>query len=149
LQIQVPENESALVAVDQPVKLTLDALKGQTFEGKISRLSYTLDETMRTMLVEADLPNPDLKLRPGMYANAKLGLEQHKDALLIPVEGLVMEKTNAFVFTTTDGKAKKLPVKLGFNDGTNVEIADGLTADAKVLLVGKVVLTDGQAVVVK
>ncbi len=148
LQVMVPENETALVAKDQPVKFTTEALKTKSFEGKVTRLSYALDEATRTMLVEADIPNPDLTLRPGMYATVKVGLEQHQDALLIPVEGLVMEKTNAFVFTYADGKAKKLPVKLGFNDGIKVEISEGLTAQASVLLVGKQLLTDGQSVTV-
>ena len=141
LQIMVPEAESALIAKDQPVKLTLEALKAKTFEGKISRLSYALDETTRTMLVEADLPNPDLLLRPGMYATVKVGVEQHADALKVPVEALIMEKTNAFVFTYADGKAKKTPVKLGFNDGTHVELAEGPSVDSSILLVGKQVLT--------
>lgn len=149
LQIMVPEAETALIANGQPVKLTLEAHKTKTFEGKISRLSYALDEATRTMLVEADLPNPDLLLRPGMYATVKVGLEQHADALQVPVEALVMEKTNAFVFTYADGKAKKTPVKLGFNDGTHVELTEGPASDASVLLVGKQVLTDGQSVTVK
>jgi hypothetical protein len=57
-----------------------------------------------------------------------------------------MEKLNAFVFIATGGKAKKTAVKLGFNDGVKAEIATGATEQDRVLLVGKMTLTDGQAV---
>lgn len=146
VQVAVPELEASLVRARQPVKLTVEGLPGKTFEGTVSRLAYALDDATKTMLVEADLPNPIRELRPGMYAMVKLGVEKHTDALLIPVEALVMEKINAFAFIAADGKAKKAPIKIGFNDGAKVEVLDGLAADAAVILVGKTTLTDGQAV---
>ncbi|MBI5686522.1 MAG: efflux RND transporter periplasmic adaptor subunit [Verrucomicrobia bacterium] len=146
VQVAVPEQEASLVRAGQPVKFTVEGLPGKTFEGKVSRLAYALDDATKTMLVEADLPNPNRELRPGMYAMVKLGVEKHTDALLIPVEALVMEKVNAFAFIAAGGKAKKTPIKIGFNDGAKVEVLDGLPADATVILVGKTALTDGQAV---
>jgi membrane fusion protein (multidrug efflux system) len=83
-----------------------------------------------------------------MYAMVKVGVEKHTDALLIPVEALVMEKVNAFAFTAADGKAKKTPIKIGFNDGAKVEVVDGMAPDAVAILVGKQTLTDGQAIAV-
>jgi membrane fusion protein (multidrug efflux system) len=128
------------------VKLTAEGLAGKTFEAKISRLSYALDDATKTMLIEADLPNPDLTLRPGMYATVKIGVEKHTDTLLIPVEALVMEKANAFAFVADGGKAKKTAIKIGFNDGAKVEMLSGLTGSEAVILVGKMTLTDGAAV---
>ena len=98
------------------------------------------------MLIEADLPNANLALRPGMYATVKVGVEKHPDALLIPVEALLMEKANAFVFVADGGKAKKTTIKIGFNDGANVEVISGLTGKEAVMLVGKLMLVDGAAV---
>jgi membrane fusion protein (multidrug efflux system) len=142
----VPEVEASLVRAGQPVKLTVEGLPGKTFEGTVSRFTYALDDATKTMLVETDLPNPTRELRPGMYAMIKVGVEKHTDALLIPVEALVMEKVNAFAFVAAGGKAKKTPIKIGFNDGAKVEVLEGLTADAAVILVGKTALTDGQSV---
>jgi membrane fusion protein (multidrug efflux system) len=98
------------------------------------------------MLAEIELPNPKLELRPGMYATVKIGIERKTDSLLLPVEGLVMEKANAFVFTVVENRAKKIPIKTGFNDGTNVEIISGLTPAERVILAGKQALSDGQLV---
>jgi hypothetical protein len=69
--------------------------------------------------------------------------------MTVPVDGLVMEKTNAFVFTHVDGKAKKTAVVIGFNDGAQVEIVSGLDPAATVLLPGKITLLPDQAVTVK
>lgn len=145
-QVALPEVEAALAKVGQPVKFTVEGLNGKNFEAKVSRLSYALDDATKTMLVEADLPNADLALRPGMYASIKVGLEKHVEALLIPVEALVMEKANAFAFVADGSKAKKIPLKIGFNDGAKVEVLGGLTGNEAVILVGKAVLADGAAI---
>jgi RND family efflux transporter MFP subunit len=147
-QVAVPEAEAALVRVGQPVRVTTESLAGRTFEGKVSRLSYALEDATRTMLVEADLPNSDLVLRPGMFATIKLGVERHADALLIPVEALVAEKAGAFAFVAADGKARKTAIKVGFNDGTKVEITSGLTGGESVIVAGRMALTDGAAIAV-
>ena len=146
VQVSVPEIEAALVERGEPVKFTVEGLNGKSFDAKVSRIGYALDELTRTMLVEADVPNADLTLRPGMYALVKVGVEKKTNALLVPAEAIVMEKLNAFVFTAVDGKAKKTAVKLGFNDGAKVEIVSGVTAADRVLLVGKAPVTDGQPI---
>jgi len=51
---------------------------------QVTRFSYALDDATKTMLVEIETPNPKRLLRPGMYANVKVGLERKADAFLIP-----------------------------------------------------------------
>jgi RND family efflux transporter MFP subunit len=155
-QVSVPELDAALVAKDQPVVLSVEGLPGKVFSGKVTRFSYALDPVTHTMLVESELANEDLALRPGMYATIKVGVQRHDDALLVPFECLVMEKANAFLFLHVDGKAKKTAITLGFNDGVNVEVAkDPVTGalaideKAQVLRVGKASLTPDQPVKLK
>lgn len=149
LQVPVIEMESALIRPGQPVEAKLEALGGSVVKGSISRTSTVLDPATRTLLVEADLNNDDGRLRPGMFVTARLALEQHADATLIPVTGLVKEKANSFVFKHVNGKAMKTAVKPGFNDGVNVELPE-LKPDDVILLPGATtVLTDGQEVTVK
>ncbi len=144
--VAMPELEAAKVKVGQPVRISIEGVTGNAFEAKVSRLAYALDDATRTMLVEADLPNSGLAFRPGQYAMIKVGVEKHTDALLIPVEALVMEKTNAFAYLAADGKAKKTAIKIGFNDGARVEVLSGLDPTAAVILVGKLALADAQPV---
>jgi membrane fusion protein, multidrug efflux system len=146
VQVAVPEVEASLVKKDQPAQITVEGLPGRKFEGKVTRFSYALEDVSKTMLCEIELPNPKLELRPGMYATVKIGIERKENALLVPVEALVMEKANAFVFVDATGKAKKTPIKAGFNDGVNVEALNGLNGDERVIRVGKTPLTDGQII---
>jgi membrane fusion protein (multidrug efflux system) len=145
-QVPVPAAEASLVQTSQPVRVSVDGLAGKIFEGRVSRHSYGLDESTQTLLVEADLPNPGRVLRPGMFATIKVGVERHTNALLIPAEALVMEKANTFVFLNDGGKTRKTAIKIGFNDGTKVEVLDGLKGGESVVLVGKLTLADGTAI---
>lgn len=145
--VAVPEIEAARVQVGQPIVLTTEAVPGRTFKGTVSRHTGALDEKTRTLQVEADLPNADGALRPGMYVSVKVGVELHRGALLVPAAALVREKAAGFLFTLADGgKAARVPVKYGFNDGVNVEILEGIADNARVLIPGKVALVAGQAV---
>jgi membrane fusion protein (multidrug efflux system) len=146
LQVAVPEVEASRVAVGQPVLVTTDNLAGRHFDGQVTRFTYALDAVSRTMLAEVMLDNPDLALRPGMLVTAKIGIEHKESALLMPVESLVMEKANAFAYTVDAGKAAKHPIKIGFNDGHNVEVLEGLDANDAVILAGKLKLSNGQPV---
>ncbi len=145
-QVPVPEAEAARAQVGQPVRFTVEGLPGVFFEAVISRISYALDEATRTMLIEADVPNPKLLLRPGMYATVKLGLEKHTDALLVPVEAVVFGKGEAATYTVTDSRARKIPVRTGFNDGASVEILEGIAPTQTVILLGKTTLTNEEPV---
>jgi membrane fusion protein (multidrug efflux system) len=146
LQVSVPEIEASRVAVGQPVLVTTDNLPGTHFDGKVTRFTYALDAASRTMLAEVILDNPDLALRPGMLVTARIGIEHKERALLMPVDSLVTEKANAFAYTVDAGKAAKRPIKIGFNDGQNVEVLEGLDARDAVILAGKLKLSNGQPV---
>jgi RND family efflux transporter MFP subunit len=145
-QAAVPEAESVFIKNDLPVRILPDAMPGKSFDAKISRFSGALDETTRTLLIEADIPNTEDRLRPGQFASIKIAVEKHTGALTVPAEALVMEKNNAFLFRIADGKAKKVPVTTGFNDGSRVEITAGLQPGEKVILGGTSPPVEGQAV---
>jgi membrane fusion protein, multidrug efflux system len=147
LQIAVPEVEASRIIAGQPVLVTTDNLPGMHFDGKVTRFTYALDAASRTMLTEVMLDNPQLALRPGMLVTARMGIEHKESARLLPVESLVMEKANAFAYTVDGNKAAKHPIKIGFNDGKNVEVLDGLaSSDSVILAAGTLKLNNGQAV---
>jgi len=148
LQVPVVEMESTLVRTGQPVEAKIEAIGNTVLTGTVNRVSGVLDADTRTMMIEADFPNTDGRLRPGMYATARLAVERHDGATLIPVAGLVKEKSGSFVFKHAGGKAVKTPVKPGFNDGTKVEVPELAPGDV-ILLPGTTTLTDGQEVTVK
>jgi membrane fusion protein, multidrug efflux system len=145
IQIFVPEPEVPFIKNGLPVLVTVEELPGRSFPGTVTRFAHALDETTKTMLTEIEMPNPSGELRPGAYASVRLEVERKLEALLLPVQTLAVEKAGTFVFAVADGKAKKTPVRIGFNDGVNVEVTD-LEPNQRVILVGKQPLTDGQPV---
>ena len=147
VQVFVPEPDVPFITNGLPVRLTVEELPGKVFTGAVTRYANALDEATKTMLVEIELPNPEGALRPGMYASVKLEIERKRDALLVPLPALLVEKTGNSVFTVAKGQAKKTPVQLGFNDGVNVEIASGLDPAQPVILLAKQTISDGQPVI--
>jgi len=148
VQVAVPEIEASFVQTGQPIRIVTEDLPGRSFEGTVTRFSWAIDNASKTMLAEIELPNPNLELRPGMYALVRIGIQRKEDALLAPAEALLVEKTGAFVFTLDGNKAKRAKVQTGFNDGVNVEIVSGLNPDQFVILIGRKTLGDGQPVTV-
>jgi RND family efflux transporter MFP subunit len=146
IDVAIPDTEAPLVRKDLPVKVTVSELPDSTFDGAITRFAYALDESTKTMATEIEIPNPDLALRPGMWAAVEIDLQRKEDALLIPAEALVTEKNKNSVFLVRDGNAQKVPVQCGFDDGVNVEILKGCGPGDAVIVAGKQSVTDGQKV---
>jgi len=146
VQAFVPELEVPFITNGVPARVTLEELPGRTFAGAVTRFAHALDPATKTMLTEIELPNPNGELLPGAYATVQLEVQRKQNALLVPAQALLVEKAGTSVFTVVDGKAKKTSVQVGFNDGTNVEIASGIKADQTVIVLGKQMLNDGQPV---
>lgn len=146
VQVAVPEAEVPFIRNGLPVTMTVEELPGRAFEGALTRFAYALDEATKTMLCEVEIPNPQGDLRPGMFATVRIGVEQRTNALLVPLDALLVEKVKSSVFKVVDGKARKTPVKTGFNDGAAVEIVEGLKPDEPVIVIGRQTLGDGQPV---
>ena len=146
MQVAVPETEATHIKVGQSIRWTADDYPGEHFDGTVTRAYWALDKATKTMLTETQMANPGMKLQPGMLVNARIGIDKKGDALVLPVEALVKEKTNSFVYIFNDGKAKKAPVQVGFNDGTNVEIVAGVKPADLAIVPGQQALRDGQLV---
>jgi RND family efflux transporter MFP subunit len=146
IDVAIPDMEAPLVKRDLPAKVTISELPGRTFDGTITRFSYALDESTKTMTTEIDISNPDLVLRPGMWASVEIELQKKENALLISAEALITEKNKNSVFVVRDNKAQKVPVATGFDDGVNVEILKGCGSNDAVIVAGKQSVTDGQRV---
>jgi len=146
IDVAAPDTDAPFVKKDLPVKVTVDELPGRTFAGTITRFAYALDESTKTMATEIEISNPDLVLRPGMWASVEIELQKKENALLIPAEALVTEKNKSSLFVVRDGKAQKIAVQTGFDDGANVEILKGFVPGDAVIVAGKQLVTDGQKV---
>src|SRR5882724_149616 len=91
------ENELPMLQVGQNIDITTKSYPGEKFKGTISVINPFLDEAKRTAKVRIDIPNPDFKLRPGMYVNAELGMDMG-EALTVPVSAVMPTGTRSVVF---------------------------------------------------
>ncbi len=146
VEVFVPESEVPLLKAGLAAEVRVEELTGKTFAGEVTRIAWSLDELTKTMPIEIELANPEGALRPGMFATAKILVAQKRDSLLVPVEALVVEKARTSVFALVDGKARKMVVKVGFEDGKSFEVLEGINRETAVILSGKLPLTDGQSV---
>jgi len=144
--IDVMELDVPFIKAGNPAVITVDALPGKTFEGTTTRFATALDPKTRTMRTEIDILNRGGELRPGMYGQVKLTLEVRENALTVPARALAIEGSKTYVFTAVDGKAKRVEVKTGLDDGINVEITGGLTEQERVIVSDRTGIKDGTPV---
>lgn len=136
LDFRIPEVFLGRIQNSQKVRTAVDAYPGESFGGAVYAIEPAVDEQTRTVLVRARVANPDLKLRPGMFARVQLELGARDNALWVPEEAIVPRGQDVFVFRVVDGKADLAPVQTGVRKVGEVEIRKGLAA-------GDVVVTDG------
>ncbi|MGH8689557.1 MAG: efflux RND transporter periplasmic adaptor subunit, partial [Burkholderiales bacterium] len=136
LDFRVPETFHAQLKSGLAVSVAVDAFPQASFPGKIYAIEPAVDEQTRTVLARARVLNPELKLRPGMFARVQLTLGVRENAVWIPEEAIVPRGQDSFVFRVIDGKAELVQVQTGTRKVGEVEIIKGLAA-------GDVVVTEG------
>jgi RND family efflux transporter MFP subunit len=137
------------VRVGTPVEVQVESLGGKIFSGTISRTTEKVTEDTRTMITEIEVPNPNLELVPGMYAVATLPLQQHQNALSIPLEAVVGEKSdgkNQVYVVNANNQIEKQKVTLGLETPTRYEVLAGLSEGDLVIIAGQSQIQSGQKV---
>jgi len=129
-------------------RVQVDAFPGETFTGRIARVSPVLDQATRTAPIEIEIPNPTNRLKPGMYARVGITLDTKKDALVVPANALVDLGGRRGVFQPLSETAVFRAVQVGTEQGDIVEILGGLTEGAEVITTGAGQLRDGDRIVI-
>jgi RND family efflux transporter MFP subunit len=144
--VQVPDRDVVYTDVGDPATLEIDALPGQHFSAKISRIAQSQDPQTRLMRVEIDVPNPAGQIRDGMYGRATLLLDRGTDTFSIPTSCLVSKSddgSTGSVYVVRDGHARLMAVRLGDDNGLRVAVAGGLGSGDRVILSPGSALIDG------
>jgi RND family efflux transporter MFP subunit len=126
LYVAVPEVYSRAARSGAPATLTLDEFPGQTFHGTLVRNANSIDIASRTLLVEVDVDNPAGQLLPGAYVFVHLKLPDETRSVTIPSNTLIFRKEGLQVGLVRTDKAELVPVKIGRDYGSSVEIVSGL-----------------------
>lgn len=147
LEVPIPETALPLVRVGQPVTLTVDALPGRSFSGKVHAIDPAVDPVSRNVRVRARIANPRGELKPGMFARVSADLGGKTRTILLPEQVIVPRPDGNYVFLAVDGKAELRKVTLGKREPGRVEIVDGVAVGDTVVLDGQIKLRPGVPVV--
>jgi RND family efflux transporter MFP subunit len=144
--VAVPEVYAPAARPGAQATLTLDAFPGRTFRGTLVRTANAIDLTARTLLVEVDVDNPRGELLPGAYVFVHLQLPKEVRSVTIPVNTLIFRAQGLQVAVVRDAQARLVPITLGRDHGTFVEIVAGLQPSDQVIVAPSDSLTSGTPV---
>ena len=150
LLVGISESEYTKVKKGDTVSLTVDALPGRTFTGKVNRLYPTINAATHTFNAEVLVQNADRALRPGMFARVKVVFGTNHRVVL-PDQCIVKQEGTGqkFVYLlNTDETVSYVPVTLGRHMGTEYEVIDGVLEGDTVVFKGQSTLKDGVKVIV-
>jgi len=150
----VPDRVVGTLRLGAPQELTLEAFRGKTFKGRITRVSQTADTKSRAFEVEVTLPNAGHELKPGMVAALELAAAgASAPEAVLPLTAVVRSPARSdgfavFVVAEESGRttARLRPVELGDFRGNRIAVRSGLGADDRVVVMGAPLLTDGEPV---
>lgn len=144
--LDVPEMDAGMVDVGDPAILHVQALKNKELKAAVTRTSWSLDVSNRSLRAEVDVPNDNSLLRPGMYATGVIELDRRPDVLTLPVTAVVRRSNDSYCCVIENGKIAQRELQLGLRSGPDIEVIGGVDQSSTVVLIRPEGLSDGQAV---
>ena len=145
LLVGISESEYTKVKKGDVVHITVDAIPGREFTGKVERLYPTMDAVTHTFKVEVTVPNKDRVLRPGMYARVTVNFGTRR-SVIVPDQALVKQEgtgTRFIYVLKPDHTVSYVPVTIGRHIGREYEILEGLEAGSQIVVKGQSLIRDG------
>jgi len=140
IDANVFEKDLPRMRIGQGVKVTATAFPGTTFSGRVIFINSVVDPESRTVKVRTEVPNPDGRLKPDMFANVEIITDVNSTALSVPQSAVLEDNGKSLVFVAEGNGYKQKQVQLGIKNGDRVEIIDGLNAGDRVVIKGNYLL---------
>ncbi len=138
----VPEKDTALVTKGQDVDVVFSAYPGEVFAGKVLFISDVLDPDTRRTKIRIAFENPDMKLKPNMFADATF-LAPRQMVQVVPTQALVLKNETDRVFVeVAPWTFEARPIEVGFQQGDQAVVEHGLKAGERIVVKGGVLLND-------
>lgn len=137
-----------LVPDKTPVRLSVDAYPGEVFEGVVRLVGVEVDRQTRSVKVEARIPNPQHRLRPGMFARMEVVVGTRENVTVVPDTALLRQGEEVYAFVVNGTRAHRRAVKLGLTEGAMHEVLEGLKSGDAVIVRGQRLVQDGAEVIV-
>ncbi len=155
VNVGLPQQALSQVAVGRTLRVTSEDLPGRVFAGRVTAIDSVVDQATRNIQIQATLPNPEHKLRPGMFVQVAVGLGASHPVITLPTSAISYAPYGDSVFIITDLKDKNGAtyrgvrqqfVKVEGSRGDQVAIVSGVKAGDEVVSSGVFKLRNGAAV---
>ena len=146
VDFRVPELALSSLRPGQPIRVTVDALPGRTFEGEVYVIDPIVDENGRAVRLRARIANPERTLKPGLFARVQIEVERREDSVLVPESAVFAEGGKRLVYRVVDGRAVLTQIELGHRRPGQVEVLNGLAPGEMVITAGHQQIRDGTRV---
>lgn len=146
VQAHIPERDIPFVHAvhdsgGRQAEVTINTYPNEIFKGTITYVGDVLDPATRTMQLRLELPNPDRRLKPEMFATIRLMSEPQPDRLAVPEAAIQRDHEQTFVFVQRDDTTYEVrEVRVGESNGTVTTILDGLSEGDPVVTRGAFIL---------
>ncbi|VAX24128.1 Probable Co/Zn/Cd efflux system membrane fusion protein, partial [hydrothermal vent metagenome] len=132
--VDIYEDEMSWVQKGDAAKMTVAGIPGRTFRGKVTYIYPYLDPKTRTNKIRLEFDNPDLTLKPEMFANVTLKTSRQVNAIVIPSEAIVRTGAKDQIFIVKgEGRFEPREVELGVATGGDVQVLKGVSAGERVV----------------
>jgi membrane fusion protein (multidrug efflux system) len=146
VDFRVPELVLSSLRPGQAILVTVDALPGRTFDGKIYVIDPIVDANGRAVRLRARIDNPERELSPGLFARVQIVIERRNNSVLVPESAVFTEDRKRLVYRVVEGRAVLTEIKLGQRRPGQVEVLSGLGPDDTVVTAGHQQIRDGTRV---
>ena len=147
VEVMVSESEVSYIQKGSEVNVNINAVQEQAFKGQVESIASVADPTKRNFTVKVALPNPDGRIKSGMFAELKIDTFSKKNIIAIPVGGVIPKGGREIVFIVDqDNRAREGEVKTGIKNDQYIEIISGLQAGQEVIVKGNTLVSDGTLV---
>jgi HlyD family secretion protein len=151
--VQVDESQLGQLQVGQGANVSVEGFPKEAFAGMVKGIAPVLDPRTHSVAVQVDIPDPQGKLRPGMFAQLAIQVGQRAGALMVPREAVLRvgsvdpsAPVQSIVYTVTESRVHKQIVSLGASDGKNVEIVQGLQEGIDLVLNPRTDFLEGELI---
>lgn len=146
LDFSVPEAALRRLAVGQSIAARTAVFPDRAFTGVIGAVDTRVDPVTRTLTLVAEIPNEDFLLKPGLFMNVRLLLDERKGVVLIPEESLVPVGDRQYVFAVKNGRVERRLVVIGARQSGVVEAVEGVAEGELVITRGTQKVREGSPV---
>lgn len=146
VMLNVPQSAASQVKIGQTVNVAVQELGNATVTGRVALTSRAIDPGTRTLLTEVHVNNRDRRMLPGMFAHALLTVPAAGDGIRIPAIALIIRADGPQVAQVENGIVHMVPIKLGRDFGTSLEVLSGVQPGAHIIVNPSEQLADGAPV---